>query len=151
MEGSALARAVLENSWVFPTLETLHFIGLILLTGSLYVVDLRVLGLAPNVPIRDFARFIPISLLGFGINLVTGVLFLFSDPFHYYDNLAFRLKMAAVVLAGLNAVWFKFAADDELTGNGTGEIGVDLKLIAGFSMLLWTSVIVLGRMIPYLE
>ena len=150
MEGSPLARAILENSWVFPTLETLHFVGLILLIGSIYIVDLRVLGLASRVPIRAFMQFIPVSLLGFGINLVTGLLFLFSDPFRYYPNLAFRLKMLAVLLAGLNVIWFKFAAEAELAAGATNASGT-VKFVAGASLVLWTVVIVFGRMIPYLE
>lgn len=150
MEGSGLARAILEHSWVFPALETLHFLGLILLIGSVYVIDLRVLGLASRVPIREFTRFIPVSLLGFGINLATGILFLFTDPFRYYPNMAFRLKMLAVLLAGLNVIWFKFAAEAELAAGAT-DASTTVRFIAGASLVLWTAVIVLGRMIPYME
>src|SRR5688500_1972007 len=106
MEGSWLAHAILETAWVFPTLEILHFLGLILLIGSLYVIDLRFIGVAPRIPYKAVLPFIPISILGFGINLVTGIMFLLTDPPHYYSNLAFRLKMGVVVLAGLNALWF---------------------------------------------
>jgi hypothetical protein len=151
MEGSALAHAILEHAWVFPTLEILHFLGLILLIGSLYVIDLRFIGVAPRIPYKAVLPFIPISVLGFGINLVTGILFLFTDPPHYYSNLAFRLKMMVVVLAGLNALWFRFAVDEVLTADGDVAVPPPIvKWIAGLSMLLWTSVIVLGRLIPYL-
>ena len=51
MEGSALAQFVVANAWVFPTLETLHFLGLIILIGSLFVIDLRLLGLAARIPV----------------------------------------------------------------------------------------------------
>jgi hypothetical protein len=151
MESSRLARIILENAWVFPSLEILHFLGLILLIGSLYVIDLRFIGVAPRIPYKAVLPFIPISILGFGINLVTGTMFLFTDPDHYYTNLAFRLKMAAVVLAGLNALWFKIAADEVLTADDSAAVPRPMvKWIAGLSMLLWTSVIVFGRLIPYL-
>ena len=152
MESSAPAHFVVDNSWVFPTLETLHFIGLILLFGSMCMIDLRFMGFARHIPREAVLRFIPVALLGFLINLTTGILFLFSDPFRYYPNLSFRLKMLAVLLAGLNAIWFKF-----VLGPGTPSLGNSdnpgplLKAIAALSLLLWTSVIVLGRMIPYLE
>lgn len=152
MEASRLARFILETSWVFPTLETVHFIGLILLVGSILVVDLRTLGVASSVPLGAFVRFIPVSVIGFGLNLITGILFLFADPFRYYPNLSFRLKMLAILLAGLNAVWFKLVAESELTGkSAAGSGGPTLKFIAAASIFLWTAVIVLGRMIPYLE
>jgi hypothetical protein len=152
MRDSALAVMIVNNIWVFPTLETLHFIGLILLMGSLLVIDLRFLGLAPRIPLNAVLGFLPLSLLGFLINLTTGILFLFSDPYHYYENLSFRLKMLAVLLAGLNALWFKLSLNlKSLPGQSSGKPSMRIRLIAGLSLLLWTSVIVFGRMIPYLK
>ena len=151
MAGSALASFILDTSWAFPTLETLHFIGLILLIGSLYVIDLRFLGLAGRVSLNSVLPFIRIALLGFAINLTTGVLFLFTDPFTYYENFAFRLKVLAIVLAGLNAVWFKLAAEKAgIVSSDSFDPPGTLKLIAGISLVLWTAVIILGRLIPYL-
>lgn len=152
MNESALAQFVIDNAWVFPTLETLHFMGLILLAGSLYVVDLRFMGVASRIPLKSVIGLLPISIVGFAVNLSTGVLFLFADPFRYYPNLAFRLKMLAVVLAGLNALWFKFALDWKALPDSPGiDPRPGIRWIAGLSLLLWTSVIVLGRMIPYFE
>lgn len=149
MKGSALAGAIIDNIWVFPTLETLHFIGLILLMGALLVVDLRFIGFASRIPLNAVLSLIPISLIGFVINLITGILFLFSDPQHYYESLAFRLKMLAVLLAGLNAIWFKLSL--HLDDSGTGNPRTMVRIIAALSLLLWTSVIVFGRLIPYLQ
>jgi len=152
MESSALTRMILGNAWAFPTLETLHFIGLILLIGSLYVIDLRFMGFASRIPLNAVIRFLPVTFIGFTINLTTGIMFLFADPFRYYPNFAFRLKMLAVLLAGLNAVWFKLAINlATLSSDNSIEPRITVRWIAGLSLLLWTSVIVLGRMIPYLE
>lgn len=151
MESTALAQAVLNNAWVFPVLETLHFVGLILLLGSLYVIDLRFVGLAARIPLRAVMALVPIALLGFLINFSTGILFLFADPFRYYPNLAFRLKMLAVLLAGLNALWFKLSLDERaLSSEPFVNPGARVRWIAGISLVLWTAVIVLGRLIPYL-
>lgn len=152
MENTGLARFILETSWAFPTLETLHFIGLILLIGSIYIIDLRFLGVARAVPVQAVMRFLPVTAIGFAINLTTGIMFLFADPFRYYPNASFRLKMLAVLLAGVNALWFKYAVHEgiALAGNSR-EPAATARVIAGISLLLWTSVIVFGRMIPYLE
>lgn len=151
MENSALAQMIIARSWVFPALETLHFVGLILLIGAMYVLDLRLIGFASRIPLHAVVKFIPVSILGFAINLSTGTMFLFADPFRYYPNLAFRLKMLAILLAGLNALWFKFAINLEaLSSDHSSQVPVTIRWIAGISLLLWTSVIVLGRMIPYL-
>lgn len=151
MEGTALAQAVLNNAWVFPVLETLHFVGLILLLGSLYVIDLRFVGLAARISLQAVMALVPIALVGFVLNLSTGILFLFADPFRYYPNLAFRLKMLAVLLAGLNALWFKLSLDERaLSSEPYVNPRARVRWIAGISLLLWTAVIVLGRLIPYL-
>ena len=132
MESSAFNRMILDHAWVFPTLETLHFIGLILLIGSLYVIDLRFMGFASRIPLNAVIRFIPVSLIGFTINLTTGSMFLFADPFRYYPNLAFRLKMLAVLLAGLNVICFKIATNLEtLSSDDYAEPRITVRWIAG--------------------
>lgn len=149
---SWLADLVNNSTWMFPTLETLHFIGLILLIGSLLVVDVRLLGVAPSVPVSSVLIFLPWSLVGFAINLVTGVMFFVSDPGTYYPNTAFRLKMLAVLLAGVNAVWFKLSVHPQIVaGGGQAALPDNARAIAGLSLFLWLSVIVFGRLIPYLH
>jgi hypothetical protein len=152
MEGTWLARFVLENGWVFPTLETLHFFGLILLLGSVYVIDLRLLGFGRSAPLSAVLKLVPISILGFAINLTTGIMFLFADPAEYFPNLSFRLKMLAVLLVGLNAVWFKYAVQAKIDAPDAADYPrLPAQSIAVISLALWTSVVVFGRMIPYLE
>jgi len=143
---------VRESWWLFPTLETLHFIGLILLLGALLIMDLRYLGLASRAPLSAVMRYLPVAVLGFTINLATGILFVVSDPFRYVPNPAFQLKMLAVLLSGINALWFKFAVDwHEVAANPEYTPGRTVRLIAGISLALWMAVIVLGRFIPYVE
>lgn len=152
MENTTVARFILESIWVFPALETLHFFGLILLIGSIYVVDLRFLGVARDISLQAVLRYIPVAAVGFAINLGTGALFLFADPFRYFYNIAFQLKMAAVLLAGLNVLWFKYAVHADIVSDiQVAEPGTTVRFIAGLSIVLWATVIVCGRMIPYVE
>lgn len=132
-------------------METLHFLGLILLIGSIYVVDLRLLGIGTVAPMSAVMRFVPVSLVGFAINFGTGILFLFADPFRYYPNLAFRMKILALFLAGLNVLWFKYALYPKLDVPDDKFPVVIARAVALISLMLWTSVVVFGRMIPYVE
>jgi hypothetical protein len=59
--------------------------------------------------------------------------------------------MLAVMLAGLNAIWFKYALHPKIDAAGEGFPVTTARTIAVISLIAWTSVIVLGRMIPYLE
>ena len=152
MEQSYIGQMMRDSSWLFPGAEILHFFGLCLLIGSLMVVDLRLLGVIRDMSYQSIYRFLPISLIGFGINLLTGILFCFTDPFRYYPNIAFRVKMLLIVLAGLNALWFKFKIHPLTLDNpAEADASKTAKLVAALSLLLWFGVIVMGRMIPYLE
>jgi hypothetical protein len=152
MEASALGQFMRDSAWAWPVAEIAHFIGLSLLMGSLLVIDLRLLRLLPNLPLQAALRFLPLSLVGFAINLATGILFCFGDPLRYYPNIAFRLKMLFVLLAGLNAIWFKLAiATKDESALDQPRVAAVAKIIAAISLLLWIGVIVMGRFIPYVE
>ncbi len=151
IETSALGQAMRDSVWLFPMAETLHFIGLSLLIGSLLVVDCRLLGFTRSFPVAAVSRFLPLALAGFGINLVTGTLFFFSDPFRYYPNIAFRLKMLCILLAGLNALYFAMTAHSKAMEAGAREPGLAVKTVSALSLTFWVCVIILGRFIPYVE
>lgn len=163
MSESALNHYIVTHSYVWPTLESLHFIGLCLLFGSLLLIDLRVLGVAKMVRFEAVERFLLVSVTGFVINLTTGVTFLFGDPSRYFVNPSFQLKMLCIVLALLNALYFslrmKKHSESLSTKQGEGEMAlsidmvmpIDMKLAAGLSLALWVAVIVFGRLIPYVE
>ena len=137
METSALGQMMRDSIWLFPLAEIMHFLGLSLLIGSLMVVDLRLLGIIKDMSFKAIYRFLPVTILGFGINVITGVLFLFTDPFRYYPNFAFRIKMGLIVLGGLNALWFQFKVHPA-TLNAPKNSGPDLstRIVAVLSLVL---------------
>ena len=135
----------------FPIAETLHFIGLSLLFGSLLLVDLRGMGFLRQFPLQQVHRLVPLALLGFAINAITGVLFIAFDPATYLENTAFQIKLGLIALAGLNALLFEFAIyRPYLAGNAALERGALIRLSSAASLLLWCGVLVFGRLIPFL-
>src|SRR5207302_6746191 len=108
--GGHLARSlgayVLALPYGWPSLETLHFIGLSLLIGVILLIDLRMLGIMKDVAFPALHRLLPWAILGFGTNLVTGILFFVASPDQYDQNVAFIWKMILVMLAGANALYF---------------------------------------------
>jgi uncharacterized membrane protein len=138
--------------WMWPFMENLHFTGLSILFGALLVIDLRVLGVTRVIPMRGALKLIPLAIFGFAINLVTGIAFYMGDPFRYTGNLAFQWKMALIIIAGINALWFWFGEHARLAKLAEGEDAeFSAKIIAALSLTIWVLVIVLGRLIPYLE
>ena len=143
---------MVNYAYTWPLFEILHFIGLCLLVGALTVVDLRLLGMGRAMSLHKTERFVNWAIFGFAINLLTGIGFFFGDPHRYYPNIAFRIKMLLILLAGLNLVWYQLtvARKIKLVGDSY-QPGVDAKCIATLSLSLWVGVILFGRLIPYLE
>lgn len=152
MKATSLHGLIVGSTWAWPALETLHFFGLCLLFGGLLIIDLRLIGAWRQLSFMHANRFVPAALIGFGLNLFSGVLFLFGDPDRYWGNLAFQSKMALIMLAGANALWFNLRLRRSITtsspGNGHRQLA---RLSGGVSLCLWVGVIVMGRLIPYVE
>ena len=141
---------VVSQTWLWPTLEVTHFFGLTLLIGGLLVVDLRVLGAAASSPLLATYRLLPIVLVGFGLNLITGVLFIFGDPFRYAANIGFQAKMIIIFLAGANALFHHVKVTPLLSAASlSADVPMVAKVSAAASLLAWTAVLLLGRLIPY--
>lgn len=56
LEDSALASAIRASSWLYPFLEIVHILGIVLLVGAAFLFDLRLLGFSQNLPVPDLAR-----------------------------------------------------------------------------------------------
>jgi hypothetical protein len=144
---SELMRSV---PWAFPIAEALHFVGLCLLMGALAVIDLRLLGFAREMSVRAIHRLLPWAWIGFSINAITGVLFFITDPPFYYTNRAFQIKLALILLAGANALWFQLRVNRQLdTWSETADAPHAVKAMASASLVLWIAVICFGRFIMY--
>ena len=72
--------AVMKTAWGWPAAESVHFIGLCLLVGAIFLFDLRLLGFASRIPIGALHRLIPWGLLGFAMTGASGILFLLTEP-----------------------------------------------------------------------
>jgi hypothetical protein len=152
-ESTGLARTVgsfvTDTKWVWPTCETLHFIGLSLLLGVVLVVDLRVLGLMKGVSFASLHRLLPWAAFGFGVNVITGLLFFVGIPKQYTGNVSFYWKIALVMLAGLNALYFTVLDEPWALGPGD-DAPLTAKFAAASAMVLWIGVLYCGSMLPFL-
>src|SRR5712691_13293710 len=143
---TSLGVAVRQSRWMFATGETLHFLGLSLLVGGILIVDLRILGFLRHISMRSALSFLPFVIVGFVINMLTGILFFAADPMMYWPNPAFKLKMFLILLAGINALVFTVMAQRQTLGLRDDEsAGTLAKVSAGLSLGFWLCVLLLGR------
>jgi len=152
MGQSWLGQTARDVFWVFPTAEMLHFLGLCLLMGAMLLVDLRLLGFARSVSIKQTMTFIPVAAFGLALNLFSGIVFLCAYPENYWPSTAFRFKLFAIILGGSNALWFKWAEAPriELLPE-SADTDRRTKVVAALSLFIWVVVIVLGRFLPYVS
>jgi hypothetical protein len=146
---------VATHDWVWPVCEILHFFGMALIIGTIGLVDLRILGIGKGIPIKSLERFVPLGVIGFCINLFTGLTFVGGNPVggpqEYLTNLAFLLKMLLILIAGVNLLAF-YAFGIARAANAVAPDGtapVSAKVVAGVSLAAWIGVIIFGRYIMY--
>jgi hypothetical protein len=150
IEQRTLIAEIMQTGRIWAIVESLHFLGLSLLVGAIGMFDLRLLGLAKRVPIVAVHRLIPWGLLGFGINITTGVLFVMTEPDQYIYNSAFHLKLLFIAIGGLNAGTFYLTSYRRIAGSPAAlEAPRRAKAIAAISLCAWIGVIVCGRLITF--
>lgn len=151
LEATTPAVLIQQSAYGFVIAVAVHLLGLTLSVGTLLWVDLRMLGLAlPSVGLRAVYRGLaPWFLAGFAVMLTSGAALFAAFASAAYASLFFRIKMAAIALAALNAFAFHFVvarqSDDAIEARPSLAIRA-----AGFtSLLLWTVVVLCGRMMSY--
>ena len=142
--------AFMRTEWGWPATESVHFIGLTLLFGSIAVWDLRLLGMASSVPIAAFHRLVPFAVAGFTLNLLSGSMFLMTEPNQYIYNPAFHFKFLFLGLAGVNVLVFyalMFGRAGAWEGKTTAPAAI--KISGALSLAFWMAVIICGRLITF--
>lgn len=140
-----------QVQWLWPLCEGLHFAGLALLVGVAGMFDLRLLGLMKRVPVVVVQEFMPWAVLGFAINLVTGLVFVVSEPAQYFSNPTWWVKVAFIVVSGLNAVVYQLAFGPRAARLVPGEdTPMSFKVIGAVSLVSWFAVLWAGRMLPFI-
>jgi hypothetical protein len=136
--------------WAWAASETIHFIGLCLLFGVVLLIDLRMLGFLRGVSFSTLHRLLPWGILGFGINVLTGMFFFVGAPTTFYvTNPTFFWKLALILVAGANALYFTAFEQVWIVGPGDAP-PFAARLAAAAGILLWTGVIFCGQMLPFL-
>ena len=139
------------NMWIvsspslfaFPGILAAHTIGLALVVGLAMALDLRLLGVAPNVPPASFTRFVPIMWAGLWLNIVTGLALLLAYPTKALTNPVFYLKLT-LIAAGLQTLrtTLRHVREGLAVSRST-------KQLAALSLVLWIAAITSGRLLAY--
>jgi hypothetical protein len=139
----SLAEFIRTSPWAYPSLEIVHLVGLGLVFGTLWLVELRLLGIGRRLEVGALAATaLPWNLIGFALSVISGLLLFASRAGELIANRAFLLKMGLIALAGVNAALLHTRGALDPGRPGT-------RVQAAASLLLWVGVIAAGRLIAY--
>ncbi|HVZ59274.1 MAG TPA: hypothetical protein VG892_00670 [Terriglobales bacterium] len=152
IQNTSLSTSIRESVWLFPIIETTHVLGLAVSVGTVVWFDLRLLGVGmKHQPVGEvFRQIMRFCVWGFMLMFITGGLLFWSAPVELYLSVYFRIKIALLVLAGLNAAVFQFHTLPKVdTWDPMAKSPTGARVIAGISLALWTGVVLFGRATAY--
>jgi len=144
--------ALHESLYLYPWIESTHVLSICLFFGTLLFVDLRLTDKVFNkLSVSEMnTKVLPLTIFGFLVMSITGLLLFYAIPVRNYQNIFFRIKMLLIAIAGINAFFFhkRMSKEAKIWGKDS-SIPRSMKNSAITSLVLWSSVIISGRMIAY--
>ena len=152
LEASTVATTIRNSLYLFALIESFHVVGVAVVVGTVLVIDLRLLGLASaRRPFTVLAADIfTWTWLAFALAVATGALMFVTNATSYYANTFFRVKMALLVLAGLNMAAFELTARRTVQAwNRHQSAPRSGRRVAVVSLAIWVVVVFLGRWVGF--
>ena len=152
IEYSSLGITIAESTWMFPTIETLHVIGLVTVLGMIAIVDLRLIGVASRqLAVTKLSKdTLPWVWGAFVLAAITGALLFISKASTYVENPYFLWKMVMLALAGLNMMYFNLMTSRTVEHwDLDPSVPFAAKLAGALSLIFWLAVVFFGRAIGF--
>ena len=138
------------HSWIWPAAETLHFLGMSVLFGVSLLLLMRMMGAVRGISFSAIHRILPLGVIGFVINVSTGMLFFIASPGIYLGKNAFHIKMSCILLASVPILYFTlFDEPWKTAGNQNATATSKFAAVCTFALLV--VVVIYGRLLPFLH
>ena len=152
LESTRLAELVTQSTYGFPIIVAIHLLGLGLSVGTVIWFDLRLLGkVLTATPVSEvYRRLAPVMVTGFGVMFGSGAVIFTGYATAAYNNPYFRVKLAMLALAGLNAAFFHIYTQRRLAGwDSWSQPPASARAAGAISIVSWIVVVLAGRMMSY--
>ncbi|MEQ1911668.1 MAG: hypothetical protein ABMA15_22815 [Vicinamibacterales bacterium] len=151
IEATALATWVRQSPslWAYPTVLTLHTLGLGIVVGASTIVDLRLLGYARRIRLASLVPLFPLMAAAFALNAATGIMLFMADATTKSKQPVFYVKLLLIFAA----LWCTLQLRRVVgTNNGRDDDTVPARAhrLAWITLLLWVGAITAGRLMAYL-
>jgi hypothetical protein len=138
-----------DSIFAFPGILTFHAIGMGFAVGINAALDLRILGVAPGIPIAEMRRFVPVLWFGFWLNAVSGVLLMIGYPTKALTNPVFYLKLTLIAIGMVLFVRISRRVFRDEPPSGPSSMQPAVRRLAIISLVCWTAAITAGRLLAY--
>lgn len=152
LDSFAWSTEIHESFYLYAWIESTHVLTIMVFLGMLFVIDLRMLGLAfIDVPASKISeRLDKPMMIGFALMVVSGLILFFAIPVRSTQSIWFRIKVVLLIAAGINAFLFRRKMRQAQGDWDTDRVPPKrMRVGAGLSLALWVGVIMTGRTIAY--
>ena len=151
LEATPISDWLVESAYAYPAMLSCHGIGMSIVIGILFVMNLRLLGFFTGISLEAFRSLMKLAWFGFLINFLSGCVLFVQKASSFVEMWVFLVKIAGVFLATLVAVLIQKQLRERAEEWSPDEsVAIRLKILAITSLLLWFVVIVTGRIVGYM-
>ena len=150
LESTAYAQWILTGLTGWPLVLTSHAIGLAIAVGTVYAINMRLLGLYKAIPLSSAQELLNLAWVGIGINVISGFSLFMTQASFYVTSFPFLVKISAIILGIIVLVLQQKMMKRELPSWEASGVSAKGRNMAIASLVLWTLAVVTGRLIAYL-
>ena len=151
IENSGFSTYIRETPSVlgYSTVLALHTFGMAFLVGLSGVIALRVLGVVPELPLKPLKKLMPIVIIGFWVNAITGVILTSLAMVSLSRNWDFYVKLAAIAVAIVSLTKMRQYAFDDPNARDDAPASPEAKRWAKLMLFFWGLAVLGGRLTAY--
>jgi len=151
LESTAYSQWIVAGLTGWPLMLSMHAVGLAIIVGVMFALNLRVFGLFRPIPLTSLHGLMAIGWIGIGLNVFSGVSLFVAQASFYVTNFPFLFKITFVIL-GIGNLYHmqKLLKRDAASWEAAGTVPRKGLVLAGTSFAFWTTAVVAGRLIAYL-
>ncbi|MCE6991361.1 DUF6644 family protein [Dyadobacter sp. CY323] len=151
LEKSTWAVGIRQSLYLYPVLEIIHILGIVMLVGPAFLFDLRLLGYSKALPVSGLSKhLLPWSQRGLILIIPSGLLLFITNAQALGSDVTFWLKIALIGVAGLNVwIFHRFIYRFSKVSGEPAELSFYSRISALVSISVWIAVIACGRLLAY--
>jgi hypothetical protein len=150
IENSAYPTFIRESPslWAYTFVLSLHAMGLAVVVGLSAAIALRLLGVAPSIPLAPLGRMFPVMYIGFWVNALSGLALLAANATGMLANPLFYAKIVFIAGGILVMRLLRHTVFTDKLASG-GALAPTARKLAIASLACWGLALIAGRLTAY--